>query len=851
MDADDPLVEGTSGAVLLAWEGLAALASRDARRLGPLVEGLCAQGVEVVVVGGRDTDAVDRSLGARPGGPGHLHLCVGAGPRVDRVTAEGPRPVRGPVGRSARGLGPVGWALAYLATRGIGPGLVLQIGDDLGPVDGAQRAQGGASAVAALDAELRRHRAGVMPRLDEQPGWTVCPEGVGRRARQSLLTLGAAGFGTRGASGEEGPSAGAGVLAAGVYDGSGAEEHLLPGPVWTTLDTTAVTEPGSGDRTLLDLRSGVLWRLPGPGGGVASLRFAAAARPGVVVLRAAGPGLRGGSPLTLPEDVPSSSGRQSGQWWAATRGVGGGITAVAAQRVRRGRVERSAAYLALPPSADPCAADARAAAARTLREARGAGFGPLLAEQRERWARQWADCHVAIPDDPESELALRLALFHLLGSAGENGEAAVGARGLSGPGYRGHVFWDADVFVLPALAAVRPRSARVMLEYRLRRLGAARARAASEGRAGARFPWESGRDGTEITPSWAADPVRPVAILTGDQELHIVADIAWAACRYTAWTGDQAFLAGRGRPLVVEAARYWTAHAHWDGSGRAHIEGVIGPDEYHTGVNDNAFTNVMARWNLRAAAALGGTRASADERAEWSRLAEALVDGYDPATGTHEQFRGFGDLEPFSFGDLAGRPFAADVLLGPEVVARAQIVKQADVIMAHHLVPDDLPEGSLAADLDRYLPITSHGSSLSPGVHASVLARAGRPQDALRLFRVGARIDLDDLARTTGAGVHLAAMGGLWQAYAQGFLGVVPTPDGLRVDPHLPDEWGRAELGVRYCGARVRVSVDGGTATVVADRAIPVVVGESTRVSRGLALRGVGSTWSIDKEMCL
>lgn len=835
-----PPIEGTAAAVLLAWESVAPLGSGDLRRLARLVEGLCAHGVEILVLAGPDIDTMDRSLGARPAGPGHLHLCVATRPAAWRVTTDGPRRVRGPV--QGRAAGPVGWAIAYLDARGIGTGLVLALGAVPGPLDGARRAAPGA-ALPALADELRRHRARAMPRFDETPGWTVCPQGVGRRARQSLLTLAAGGVGTRGASEEEGPDQGAGVLAAGVYDGAGAEEHLLPGPVWTALDTTAVPAGRREGRTVLDLRAGVLWRLPGSTGGIASLRFAAAARPGLVVLRAEADGLRGGNPLALPDDVPSSRGREAGRWWAATHGTGGAITAVAEQQVHGGRVERRATYLALPPTPE-----SRSAAGRTVRSAADVGLGPLLAEQRAWWARQWADCHVAIPDDPDSELALRLALVHLLGSVGERGEAAVGARGLSGPGYRGHVFWDADVFVLPVLAAVRPAGARAMLEYRLRRLRAARVRAQSEGRAGARFPWESGRDGTEITPAWAPDPVRPVAILTGEQEVHIVADVAWAACRYAAWTGDQHFLTGRGLPLVVEGARYWADRAHRDGSGRAHLERVIGPDEYHSGVSDNAFTNVMARWNLRAAASLAGAHTSADERAAWSSLAEALVDGYDPATGTHEQFTGFGELEPFSLGDLAGRPFAADVLLGPDVVARAQIVKQADVVMAHHLIPEDLPAGSLEADLSRYLPLTSHGSSLSPGVHASVLARAGRTGEALRLFRVAARIDLDDLARTTGAGVHLAGMGGLWQAYAQGFLGLVPASDGLRVDPRLPEEWGRAEVGVRFRGARVRVSVDGGSATVVADRAIPLVVGGSTRRSRALTLRRTGTAWSIERE---
>ncbi len=859
MAKPDASTERTFAAVVLGWDGMLPAGTRALRRLGRLIEGLCVHCVEVVVVGAPDVQEVDRSLGARPTGPGHLHVCVGRRPEVFRITASGPHLLRRPA--TATGCGPddpaaggvrhedvgtehaVRWALEHLETRGVVPGLVLLVGEGLGRVDGAQHPAGSVSVGSTLAEQLRRLRSGAMPQLDEDPRWTVQPRTVGRRARQSLFTLGAAGFGTRGAAAEEGPAQGAGVLAAGVYDGSGEEEHLIPAPVWTVLDTSALHPDGSGDRMALDLRSGVLARRPDPDGGIASVCFASQARPGVVVLRAAAPGLRGGRPLVVPEGVPTSSGREDGLWWAGTAGAHGGVTVVADQRVRDGHVDRVAAYVARPPRAV-----ARALAARTVRRAIAGGFGPLLAEQRERWAERWADCHVAIPDDPDAELALRFALFHLLGAADSQGEAAVGARGLSGPGYRGHVFWDADVFVLPALAAVRPESARAMLEYRLRRLGAARARAAGEGGVGARFPWESARDGTDVTPAWAPDLVRPVAVLTGDQEVHIVADVAWAACRYAAWTGDRSFLTGPGRPLVVDTARYWTGRAHWDGSGRAHLEGVIGPDEYHVGVSDNAFTNAMARWNLRAAAALDGPPADAEERDGWLRLAEAMVDGYDPVAGHHEQFTGFSALEPFDLGDFVGRPFAADVLLGPEEVGRVQVVKQADVIMLHHLVPEDLPPGSVQADLDRYLPMTCHGSSLSPAVHASVLARAGRAEEALELFRVAAQIDLDDLSLRTGAGVHLAGMGGLWQAYAQGFLGVVPTAAGLVVDPHLPARWRHAELGVRYRGTRVRVTVDDDRTTVLADQAVPVVVGGVTTLSRHVALLRSGTGWLIDEE---
>jgi trehalose/maltose hydrolase-like predicted phosphorylase len=329
------------------------------------------------------------------------------------------------------------------------------------------------------------------------------------------------------------------------------------------------------------------------------------------------------------------------------------------------------------------------------------GFDQLLAEHRAAWTARWADAEVAIHGDPETELAVRFALFHLLGSAADRGEAAVGARGLTGPVYAGHVFWDADVFVLPVLAAVHPAAARAMLEYRIRRLEPARRLAAARALAGARFPWESAADGTEVTPLWATDRQgRRVRIRTGELEDHIVADVAWAVCGYADWTGDTAFLDGPGRALLLDTARYWLSRVRWDRAGRAHIDGVIGPDEYHVDVDDNAFTNVMARWNLRRAADLaeraGG--APAEEVRGWRRLADALVDGYDPATGRYQQFAGFDDLEPLLIGELARPPVAADLLLGPERVRAAQVVKQADVLMLHLLVPQETAPCSLVPD---------------------------------------------------------------------------------------------------------------------------------------------------------
>src|SRR5512132_2096706 len=398
----------------------------------------------------------------------------------------------------------------------------------------------------------------VMKRADlgrvDSP-WTVTVDADARRERaaEALCSLADGRFGTRGAREEGGTGSVPLVLAAGVYhDDAGGGPTLLPGPVWTGLEAAA---PDGQDRRELDLHGGVLRRAwtTADGAALHSLRFVSLARPGVVGLRAEGPPgvLCAGPALLAPGNgVGFEEGRHGDLVWARTRSAGGGgITAAACQRTRdRSRVERLAVYLA-----DPDHAPAPEAALERLGTVAEVGFDRLLAEHRAAWAARWADAEVAIRGDPDAERAVRFALFHLLASTAAEGEAAVGARGLTGPAYAAHVFWDADVFVLPVLAAVHPPAARAMLEYRIRRLPAARCLAAAGRRAGARFPWESGADGGEVTPEWATDRQgRRVRIRTGELEDHIVADVPWAACRYADWTGDNSFLEGPGRALLLD-----------------------------------------------------------------------------------------------------------------------------------------------------------------------------------------------------------------------------------------------------------------------------------------------------------
>jgi trehalose/maltose hydrolase-like predicted phosphorylase len=498
--------------------------------------------------------------------------------------------------------------------------------------------------------------------------------------------------------------------------------------------------------------------------------------------------------------------------------------------------------------------DHRRAVARTRAAAR-AGFDGLLSEQRKVWAGRWGEADIVLEGDDQLQLATRHALFHLMASASDRGEAAVGARGLTGTSYRGHVFWDADTFVLPFLAATHPAAARAMLEYRIRRLPAAVEAARKAGHAGARFPWESADTGFDVTPVSARDRSgKLVSIRTGQLEEHIVAQVPWAACWYADWTGDNEFASGPGLRLLVETARYWASRIRMDAQGQGHIYGVIGPDEYHQPVDDNAFTNVMARWNLSRAVAdvdaLGSDsiQVATDELRRWRELADGLVDGYDPDTGIYEQFSGFHHLEPLIIEDVAPRrPIAADLLLGAHRVQRAQVMKQADVLMLHHLVPDEVSPGSLEPNLRFYEPRTAHGSSLSPAVHASLFARARNFTPALDALSIASRIDLDDLTGSTSGGLHMATMGGLWQALALGFAGLRPRNGLLQVDPHLPPSWSALAIRVRFRGARVGVRAEHGRLVIDTDAALGVVVDgvRYTATPGRLVFHRHGSTWEM------
>jgi trehalose/maltose hydrolase-like predicted phosphorylase len=756
------------------------------------------------------------------------------------------------------------FAADWLARRGITGRLVLLAGDELGTVGNVagsdslmlishlanaevvsvgvepggvparvlHLAGGPARFATLLDAQLARRADHRVPQVDPDPRWVVPlpTEPAKDRIVEALGALANGLAGTRASREEDGPSGSPLFAVAGVYTDEG---RLLPGPLWTGLDLSDGSRR-RGERRLLDLRTGVLDRRDRGRTPFRSIRFVSVASPHALAFRAEGPAgrLAPGDLLHPPDGVDFVRSTEGEACTARTSDGESNIAVAASDRVVTGDGRRTVERLAAWASGCP-GASVGDQARRRLAEIESTGFDALLAEHRHAWATRWADAAVTIEGDGQAaadELSARFAIFHLLSTAAESGEAAVGARGLTGEAYNGHVFWDADVFVLPALAAIQPAAARAMLEYRVRRLRAAATTASAKGLAGARFPWESAADGRDVTPRIVRDSDGgAVPISTGQHEEHIVADIAWAAHRYATWTGDAGFLADRpGRDLVVETARYWASRVRVDKEGRGHLFGVMGPDEYHQVVDDNAYTNVMARWNLRQAAKLLARSASGEDRSDashWEDLAARLVDGWDPERGVYEQFAGYFDLEPLLLSQVAKPPVAVDVLLGAERVAGSQLIKQADVLMLYHLVPSSVKPRSLGACLDFYEPRTAHGSSLSPAVSASLLARAGRPDDALALFRLAARLDLDDLTGTTAGGLHMATMGGVWQALTYGFLGLEADGTVLGADPRLPEAWSALTVHMRFRGQPIAVRATHDQVTLGCTRPLEIRIG--------------------------
>jgi kojibiose phosphorylase len=396
--------------------------------------------------------------------------------------------------------------------------------------------------------------------------------------------------------------------------------------------------------------------------------------------------------------------------------------------------------------------------------------------------------------------------------------------------------------------------------YRYHTLPAARENARRRGYRGALFAWESADSGEETTPTLSLAPDGTlVRILSGELEHHISADVAYAVWQYWSLSGDERFFFEAGAEILLETARFWASRGALEDDGRYHIRHIIGPDEYHEDVDDNAYTNLMARWNLRRgteAARLLAERApeqwrdltrklalEADEPATWERLAEVMYTGFDPETGLFEQFRGYFALEEIDPAAYEPRQAPLDVLLGRERVRGSKVSKQGDVVLAILLLWDEFPPAVREANFRYYEARCGHGSSLSPAIHALLDARLGDLPLAERYFRQGAEIDLANNMGNAAGGVHVGALGGLWQAAVLGYGGYRPNGERLVLEPHLPADWNVMRFRLRWRGRVVEVEAGGGGAALelrlVDGEPLPVVVGDhpETTLHAGAPLR--------------
>ena len=434
-------------------------------------------------------------------------------------------------------------------------------------------------------------------------------------------------------------------------------------------------------------------------------------------------------------------------------------------------------------------------------------------------AEFWSRADVQIGGQPALQQAVRWNLFSILQAAARAEGQGIAAKGVSGSGYGGHYFWDTEIYVMPFLIYTMPWAARNALRFRYALLDNARVRAWELSQKGALFPWRT-INGHEASAYYAA----------GTAQYHIDADIAYALSQYVGATGDGEFLAREAVDIFVETARLWADLGFWRDETRRtfHIHGVTGPDEYTTVVNDNLYTNVLARFNLRRAARavwelerddpaayealVGRVGLTPEEPQEWADCAQGMSIPFDEFLGIHPQDAHFLEREMW---DLENTPLEKRPLLlnyHPLVIYRFQVLKQADVVLALYLQGEEFSAEQKKADFDYYDPITTGDSTLSAVVQSIVAAEVGYHDLALRYFLSALFVDLDDRHNNTADGVHVASTGGVWSALVAGFggfrdIGSAAGDQQWQIDPRLPDGWDSLAFRITLHGTRVRVTV--------------------------------------------
>jgi alpha,alpha-trehalose phosphorylase len=434
------------------------------------------------------------------------------------------------------------------------------------------------------------------------------------------------------------------------------------------------------------------------------------------------------------------------------------------------------------------------------------GYEGLLDEQRRYLDSYWDRADVEIEGDPELQQAIRFAMWHTLQAGARGEQRAIAAKGLTGPGYDGHTFWDTEMFVLPVLTYTAPHAAADALRWRQQTIDLARDRARDLGLRGAAFPWRT-IQGQECSSYWPA----------GTGAFHINADIARAVTRYQWAADDQEFEQSAGAELLVETARLWRSLGHHDAAGEFRIDGVTGPDEYSAIADNNIYTNLMAAHNLTAAADIverlpqraAELGVDPEEAASWREAAARMTIPYNELLEVHEQAERFTSHQMWDFESCKEDHHYPLLLNFPYFdLYRKQVVKQADLVLALYECGHAFSDSEKGRDFEYYERLTVRDSSLSACSQAIVAAEVGHMELAYDYFAEAALMDLDDLEHNTRDGVHIASLAGTWLAAVAGFGGMRDHLGRLTFNPRLPDALTRLRFRLMFRGRGLLVEVD-------------------------------------------
>ena len=482
-------------------------------------------------------------------------------------------------------------------------------------------------------------------------------------------------------------------------------------------------------------------------------------------------------------------------------------------------------YIAYHTSATAPAREMCGRVERTLDRAVDEGFMALQAGQQQYMEDFWRRSDVRVSDVRQDlvkrttmvvQQAIRFNLFHILQACARSDSTGVAAKGLTGDAYEGHYFWDSEIYLLPFLIYTAPRTAKNLLLFRYNMLDQARARARELGHRGAMYPWRT-ISGEEASAFYAA----------GTAQYHINADIAYALRKYVNATGDRDFLERQGAEMLVETARMWADLGFFSErkGGRFCINGVTGPDEYNTVVDNNTYTNLMARENLRYAAqtvedlrkdkpqAYGTlvhrTELKEEEIEEWKRAAESMFIPFDEATGIYPQDDGFMDKEHLDLNSVPPDHFPLLLFYHPLVIYRHQVIKQADIILAMFLLESQFTLEEKRRNFRYYDPLTTGDSSLSSCIQAIIANEIGEGQKSIDYARASLLMDLADVGGNVKDGCHIAAMGGTWMVFAYGYAGMHDYDGVLNFRPRrVPDETATLGLSLSYGGCLFEVVIN-------------------------------------------